>query len=498
MHIMGGLLKVRFEPDSTGETWERWQGRTVAGKYQLQRYLGGTAENAVFLTSMTGDAGVAKEAAIRLISVDSSDAEKQLRGWKAAAELSHPNLIRIFETGRSEQDGVQLVYVVEEYAEENLSQILPERALTPTEAREMLPPVLRALQFLHGRGFAHGRIQPSNILAIGDQVKLSSDKLSNDTGSGARELTRTGNAASAYHPPESATGTILAPGVAPADLAPADAWQLGVMLVEVLTQRPPRLDLHQNRPVGLPEGIPQPFREIIENCLRTDPAQRWTIAQIAACLEGRQPAPPPGPVAVPAKTPAAVSTALPDAAPRKQSAKWLYAIASVVAASIVIFLIARPKPSGAPSGPPPNVQSTQIQQSAAPESSQSMPSTTQPQLPSTGVATASSAQAVTATADENGVVHRVIPQVTPGARSTVRGTIVVRARVTVDSTGDVTKAKIVSGGASRYFSRIALEAARDWKFVPAQSGEQGAVRKWNLQFSFNRKKTDASAAQTKR
>ena len=42
----------------------------------------------------------------------------------------------------------------------------------------MLPPLLRALQYVHSRGLVHGRIQPSNILAIADQVKLSSDSLS--------------------------------------------------------------------------------------------------------------------------------------------------------------------------------------------------------------------------------------------------------------------------------------------------------------------------------
>jgi serine/threonine protein kinase len=79
--------------------------------------------------------------------------------------------------GGCEFDGIALLYVVEEYAEENLSQILPERALTPEEARGMLAPVLQALQYAHDKGLVHGHIQPSNILAIGDQVKLSSDTL---------------------------------------------------------------------------------------------------------------------------------------------------------------------------------------------------------------------------------------------------------------------------------------------------------------------------------
>jgi outer membrane biosynthesis protein TonB len=45
---------------------------------------------------------------------------------------------------------------------------------------------------------------------------------------------------------------------------------------------------------------------------------------------------------------------------------------------------------------------------------------------------------------------------------------------------------------------MALQAAQDWKFAPAQAGEQGTDRRWNLQFAFSRKKTDASAERTKR
>ena len=44
---------------------------------------------------------------------------------------------------------MDLLYVVMEHAEENLSEILPQRALTPSEARDMLGLVLDALSNLH-------------------------------------------------------------------------------------------------------------------------------------------------------------------------------------------------------------------------------------------------------------------------------------------------------------------------------------------------------------
>lgn len=468
---MSGLLRSQYESQGTGETWKQWEGRTVAGRFPLRSCLGGTDNHAVFLTSMSGATG-SNEAVIRLISAGGVEGEKQFLQWQAAAELSHPNLIRIYEAGRSELDGVELIYAVEEYAEENLAQILPDRALTPEEAREMLAPVLSVLQFLHDKGLVHGRIQPSNILASGDQVKLASDSVSLP-----REIDRDERVASIYHPPESAMGAVL---------APADVWQLGLTLVEALTQRLPRFDLNQNRLGALPEGIPQPFREIVENCLRTDPTKRWTVAQIADRLQGRQTEAAPGPVAVPAITGAALPAPT-STSPGRGSAKWLYAMPFIMAIAIVIFLIARPKT------PQPAQTLTQVEPKKNSASSGGTSGDTKIQ----GAATTSGAEAGLGAADENGVVHRVLPQVSAGALRTVRGTIKVRVRVMVDSAGNVTKTRIESGGPSRYFSRMALEAARDWKFAPAQAGESGD-REWNLQFDFNHKKTDASAARGRR
>lgn len=158
------------------DSWREWEGRTVDGKFVLGSYLGGSEGSAVFRTRVGSD-DASTDAAIKLVGRSGTDAESQLRRWQAASELSHPNLIRIVKTGRCTVEGRELVYAVEELAEENLAQIVPERALTPEEARGMLAPVLAALAFVHGKGLVHGRIRPSNILAAGDQVKLSSDSL---------------------------------------------------------------------------------------------------------------------------------------------------------------------------------------------------------------------------------------------------------------------------------------------------------------------------------
>jgi TonB family protein len=450
------------------ETWSRWVGVTVDGKYPLQLYLGGSDHSAVFLSEIAE----ANPAAIKLISADAVDAERQLERWQAARELSHPNLIRIVAAGRCELDGTRLLYLVEEYAEENLTQILPERALTAEEARVMLAPVLRALQFLHGRGFVHGHVQPSNIHAIGERVKLASDTVCMP----GEKIDRA-TAASAYDPPEAAAaaGAISAAG---------DVWQLGMTLVEVLTQHLPAWDRTGPSAPEIPAAVPEPFREIVGRCLQFDAGERWTVAEILNRLETAELDTKPQVPALAQSSKAASVSAI--AEPPKPSAKWPYILGLAAVVALAIFFIARPTPSNTPA----EVQSPQPQPGAATESSQAARNLTQPSPPAGGHESAS------ASSHDNGVVERVLPKVLPNAQRTIQGTIKVRVKVDVDAAGNVVDAKFESAGPSKYFSRLAMEAARGWKFSPAPAGESGS-RAWKLQFGFSRARTEASAVRAK-
>src|SRR5205807_1730262 len=99
-------------------------------------------------------------AAIKLVSPVSGNAEQQVSRWQLAATLTHPHLLRVFHAGQCKIGKIPLVYLVMEYAEEDLAQVLPTRALSPEEAREMLPPLLDVISYLHSRGLVHGRIKP--------------------------------------------------------------------------------------------------------------------------------------------------------------------------------------------------------------------------------------------------------------------------------------------------------------------------------------------------
>jgi outer membrane biosynthesis protein TonB len=89
------------------------------------------------------------------------------------------------------------------------------------------------------------------------------------------------------------------------------------------------------------------------------------------------------------------------------------------------------------------------------------------------------------------VLHEEIPAVSRSARASVRGQIKVVVRVTVDRSGNVVAENLEMHGSSRYFARVATEAAKLWKFAPA---ENQSAREWLVHFEFSRDGTTAHAA----
>ena len=460
-----------------------WVGRVIDGRFTLLQWLGGSGWSGVFLTEL-GEPG-SEKAAIKLIPADAG-AEACIAGWALTATLSHPHLMRLLHAGRCQIDTVPLLYSVTEYADEVLSQILPERPLTPSEAGEMLDAVLDALSYLHGKGFVHGHLKPANIMAVGDRLKLSSDGLHL-----AGEPGRQFPAPSVYDAPESATGTIS---------AAADFWSLGVTLVEALTQRPPVWDRSTDGEPIVPESVPQPFAAIARECLRSDPAHRCTLADVKARLEPARPLP------VPPGKPVKALFA-------KRNVPAIIAAALVVFAAIAVLMprshqtqpplpteeqqpepaIIAPQPHSPapePQSPAPQPQSPAPQpQSPAPEPPSPAP---QPQSPVTET------QSSTAAALNGAVAERVLPDVPRKASETIHGTVKVSIRVTVDPSGSVSSATLDSPGASKYFAKLALEAARNWKFKPAQVDGQAVSSAWMLEFQFTQTGTGVTPVEVSR
>jgi TonB family protein len=262
------------------ESWKECEGQVVGGEFQLLEHLGGSDHSVVFRTER--GQGQRQRAAIKLVQADPASAELQLSRWRQAAQLSHPHLIKLFESGRCRLAEMDLLYVVMEFAAENLAEFLPQRALSPAETRDMLEPFLETLTYLHGQGLLHGRIKPGNILAIDDQLKLSSDSVCR-AGEAPLSVTKP----DVYTAPEFAKGESSQAG---------DVWALGVTLLEALTQRAPEHAASASENPGelqVPETLPQPFLDIARHSLHVEPRRRWSVAEVSARLNpaAKPPAP---------------------------------------------------------------------------------------------------------------------------------------------------------------------------------------------------------------
>jgi len=435
------------------ENWKPQEGQTAEGKFRLGQKLGESDHSIVFLTERAEEP---KKAAIKL--VPAVNAEKQSLRWKLDTKLPHPHLLRIFESGKCELNGHPLLYVVMEYAEEDLSQVLPHRPLSSAEARQMVLPVLDVLSYLHGKGFVHSRIKPSNILAIGDQIKLSSDSIS--------AISEGAEVPSAYDPPEAMIGK-----VSPA----TDVWSLGMTLAEVLTLKRPTWHAVKKQEPELPKELDESFRIVVRNCLKLEPENRWKVSEIKNLLQpGESPATP------------MVRASKPTV--------WYYAI-PIAIVLVIGLVISQTKDSkvvkekaedakiGTADKPSPTQSATAAngRKTAKPDNAKEASPAAKPNVTSkTQVATSQAAGAV---------VQQVLPDVAASAMRTITGKIRIRVRVSVDGDGNVSNATLDSPSKSSYFNRLSQQAAEKWKFAPA-AGE------WMIRFTFTSKETTAAAERT--
>ena len=533
------------------EDWTKWEGLVIDRVFPLRRFLGRSNHSVVFLTEHT--AHDLPDAAIKLIPVDPAMEEAQLSRWRIAAALSHPHLIRIFDSGRCRLGGHPFLFVVMEYAEQTLAQILPHRALTSDEAREMLLPTLDALAFLHGKNLVHGQLKPPNVLVVDDRVKLSSDNVRPAGDSSAVTADP-----ALYDSPEAEEGRFAPAG---------PIWALGVTIVQALTQSPPAWHDERREIVSWAATLPSAFVSIVRRCLSRYPAGRPTIPDLKALLKRVAQAPEhkievtkaavseaaaeatvtktavtevaaveapgtkaagteaaaaetpvteaavaavTGPVttavttavterAVAAPTEAAASQAAMSASavsnaaanepPRQAAAAELPAarglsgpaIAAAALAVLAVIWIGwrlfHSHPNHLPQPASSNSQSSSPQAAPRAASAQNLP------VPASAPASSASVPSSTSAPGSAAVLHQAIPDVSRHARDSIRGRIKVMVRVTVDRSGNVVGEKLVSSGSSRYFARLASDAAAKWKFVPAD--KQGS-REWLLRFEFTR------------
>ncbi len=260
--------------------------RVFSERYELNHLIarGGMAE-VYRARDRLLDRPVALKVLFPELSVDRSFVERFKREAQAAANLSHPNIVPVFDWG--EDSGTY--FIVMEYIDGRpLSSILKTNlpnTMTPERTADIGAHVAAALGYAHKHQVIHRDVKPGNILITDDgQVKVTDFGIARAINT-EESLTQTGAVmgTATYFSPEQAEGV----GVD----ARSDIYSLGVVLFEMVTGRPPFLGDtpvavaskhvrdHPPAPREINPTIPPTFEAIILKCLAKDPNYRYATAE---------------------------------------------------------------------------------------------------------------------------------------------------------------------------------------------------------------------------
>lgn len=207
--------------------------RVLNDRYEIHRRLarGGMAQ--VYLArDRSLDRPVAVKELVPEFAADPSFVERFRREAQAAANLSHPNIVGVYDWGA--QDGTY--FIVMEYIDgPSLSRVLrADGPLHPRRAAEIASETAAGLGFAHSRGVVHRDVKPGNVLLTRTgQAKVTDFGIARALSSPDEDLTQAGSVmgTATYFSPEQAQGLPVDPR--------SDLYSLGVVLYELVTGRPP-------------------------------------------------------------------------------------------------------------------------------------------------------------------------------------------------------------------------------------------------------------------
>ena len=258
--------------------------RALAGRYRVERELGAGGMATVYLAR---DLRHDRDVAIKVLKpelVAAAGAERFLREITISAQLQHPHILALLESG--EADGL-LFYVMPYVDGESLrSRLAREGQLPVPDALRILRDVADALAHAESHGVVHRDIKPDNIMLAGRHALVVDFGVAKAIRMAAHGETLTSIGTSlgtpSYMAPEQAAGE------SNVDVR-ADLYALGVVAYEMLAGQPPfggsvqavmAAHITQEPPplVAIRKDIPPPVRSLIERCLRKNPADRFPSA----------------------------------------------------------------------------------------------------------------------------------------------------------------------------------------------------------------------------
>jgi len=318
--------------------------RLIGGRYEIQQVIGEGGAATVYLAhDKRLDRPVALKVLRPELSHDKEYVARFQREARAAAALSHPNIVAVYDHGESNGD----YYIAMEYvAGGNLKTFIERQGqLSPAQALAIAEQILAALVAAHAQGIVHRDIKPQNILLTPERTVKVADFGIARRGDGEQETKGLAMGTALYVSPEQALGEPVTPA--------SDIYSFGVVLFEMLAGRPPfrgnsptevalrHVREEPPRPGSLGATVPPRLEGIALRALAKSPQRRWASAEEAlrALADYRNQttrtttnfgpltAPTPGPVAAPLLTP---SLPLPPQGP-----SWLGRIVTGIALLLV-------------------------------------------------------------------------------------------------------------------------------------------------------------------
>ncbi|MCZ8520197.1 MULTISPECIES: Stk1 family PASTA domain-containing Ser/Thr kinase [Paenibacillus] len=269
-------------------------GRQLGGRYEILERVGGGGMAIVYKGL---DILLHRHVAVKILRQqyvhDEEFIQRFRREAQAAASLSHPNVVSIYDVGQ--EDDVH--YIVMEYVEgTTLNDRIKEKApLQVEEAVHIAGQICDALDHAHYNQIIHRDIKPHNIL-IGKNGRVKVTDFGIARAVTSSTITQTGSVVGSVHyfSPEHAKGTTTG--------EQSDLYSLGIVMYQMLTGRLPFLGespisvalKHLQEDVEAPRKvnplIPQSVENIILKAMRKSTAERYRTAKdmlgdLESCLQ---------------------------------------------------------------------------------------------------------------------------------------------------------------------------------------------------------------------
>lgn len=257
-------------------------GKRLGDRYELESRIGSGGMAVVYLAKdLVLDRNVAVKILNESLSNDDNFVDRFRREARAAARLSHPNVVGIYDVGQD--DGTH--YIVMEYIEGKTlkERIRDEGALPMADIVAIGEQIADALDHAHEKGIVHRDIKSHNIM-IGarGRVKVADFGIARATSS--QTITHTGSVMGSVHyfSPEQARGGYIG--------EKSDIYSLGVVLYEMATGELPfsgespiaialkHLQEEPEDPIHKRNSLPQSVDNVIRRAMAKDPLHRYATA----------------------------------------------------------------------------------------------------------------------------------------------------------------------------------------------------------------------------